>query len=213
MKGTSPPLPAHLQHYMEQNVGKPPIWSFPDLVSSENLRFHRLDFDNRHRVLDMFRNDPSPFVEDYFKTEEALYEYVASLWIAAPYSRKRGGIDWLIQRESGEWVGLLHAFDCSKENYGFRRRHCTIGFCVGESHRGTGIAREAVEHLQSYLFRKMDMLYVLAYTKKENEQCIRFLEKLEYEDASAAYGNEESAFYRRYRSARARSIILSNAPA
>ena len=76
---------------------------------------------------------------------------MANLWIVAPYSFKKGGIDWLIQNKEKEWVGLLHAYDFSKENYAHRHRWCTIGFMMGAAFRGTGVAQEAVQQLQSYL--------------------------------------------------------------
>jgi len=207
MKPTTPPLSEHLRFWMEENIGKPPVWKFPPLNDSATLSFHRLHFKNQERVLQLFKDDPCPFVEKDFKNADDLYAYVANLWIVAPYSRKRGGIDWLIQNQKKEWVGLLHTYDLSKENYGHRQRHCTIGFSIGSAYRGTGIAQEAVQHLQTYLFKKMKMLYILAYTKNENKRSIRFLQQLGYENATLDYTARDMTYFRLYRSAKARSII------
>ena len=207
MNTSPPPLSEHLRFWLEENIGKPPVWKFPRLPNSASLSYHRLHFSNREQVLQLFQNDPSPFVEKDFKEANSLYEYVANLWIVAPYSFKRGGIDWLIQNKEKEWVGLLHAYDFSKENYAHRHRWCTIGFMMGAAFRGTGVAQEAVQQLQSYLFQKMNMLYILAYTKNDNLRSIRFLEKLGYENTTLDYTARDLTYFRLYRSARARGII------
>lgn len=195
MKKTPPPLPDYLRFWMERNVGKPPIWDFPTLQDSATLAYQRLDFDNYLSILDLFQNDPSPFVEIDFKEPNALYEYVANLWICAPYSFKKGGIDWIIRQQAGEEVGLLHAYDFSKEQIDNRHRNCTIGFLIAAPYRGSGLAKEAVEHLQAYLFQGMDMLSVTAYTKHTNERSIRFLEKMGYVETTLQYAGSDKRYY------------------
>lgn len=207
MKNPTQPLSEHLRFWMEENVGNPPLWNFPTLTNSHSLRYHRLHFKNRQHVLEMFKEDSNPFIEKDFKSEKELYTYVANLWIVAPYSRNRGGIDWLIQNQQEEWVGLLHAYDFSKEQVNYRNRHCTIGFSIGKKYRGTGVAQEAVRHLQSYLFKQMNMLYLLAYTKNENSRSIKFLTKLGYENATLEYSARAKTYFRLYRSTKAKSLI------
>ena len=197
MKKTVPPLPDYLRFWMEQNVGRPPIWDFPALQNSATLTYQRLHFDNYSSVLELFKDDPSPFVERDFKEENALYEYVANLWICAPYSYKRGGIDWIIQQQSGEGVGLLHAYDLSKEQIENRHRSCTIGFIIAAPFRGLGLAKEAVEHLQTYLAQQMDMLYVTAYTRQDNERSMRFLEKMGYAETTMKYAGSDKRYYQK----------------
>ncbi len=207
MKQESTALPEYLRFWLEQNIGTTPVWDFPHLNDSKHLSYHRLHFHNRQHVLDIFKADTNPYVEKDFKETKALYEYVANLWIVAPYSLKKGGIDWLIQSKKGAWVGLLHAYDLSKEQISFRHRSCTIGFLVGEQYRGTGIAQEAVQHLQQYLFTKMNMLYLLAYTKDKNQRSQRFLKKLGYEDVTLRYAGGGKSYFHLYRSKRAKSMV------
>jgi len=197
MNKKSPPLPDYLRFWMERNVGRSPIWDFPELADSATLSYQRLHFDNYLTVLDLFKNDPSPFVEMDFKEENALYEYVANLWICAPYSYKKGGIDWLIRKRGGEGVGLLHAYDFSKEQVDNRHRSCTIGFLIAAPFRGSGVAKEAVLHLQQYLFQQMDMLYLTAYTKQDNERSIRFLEKMGYVETTLKYAGSDKRYYQK----------------
>jgi len=199
MKKTTPPLPDYLRFWIERNIGKTPIWEFPTLENSTTLSYQRLHFDNYLAVLDLFKDDPSPFVEIDFKEENALYEYVANLWICAPYSYKKGGIDWLIQKQSGEGVGLLHAYDFSKEQIDNRHRTCTIGFLITAPFRGSGVAMEAVEHLQAYLYQQMDMWYLMAYTKQDNERSMRFLEKLGYVETTLKYAGSDKRYYQKER--------------
>ena len=96
---------------MERNIGRPPVWQFPDLPSATDLAFERLDFDNRDVVLEMFESDTNPFVSADFKSAGKLYEYVAAQWICSPYSGKRGAADWIIRTSQERAAGLLHVYE------------------------------------------------------------------------------------------------------
>lgn len=203
----SPPLPDWLQWYMERHIGCPPLWTFPDLPPSANLAYERLDFDNRHAILDMFEGDPSPFVDAAFKDATKLYEYVAHNRICGPYSPKHGGADWIVCLPGGEPVGILHAYDISRETFALNHRRCSIGYAVAMPHRRRGVAIEAVQALQAYLFTTFDMLMLLAFPKRGNAASIRLLERLGYTDNSAAYRDETCRFFELYRSDEARDEI------
>lgn len=215
------PLPDWLQFFMERNVGKKPVWDFPQLpISEEGLNFRQLSFEERHLVLEMFENDPDPWVDKRFKSPEEVYEYVAHQRIYMPYTIKHGGCDWLVFTAEGTPAGLLHMFDFSKENHSYRHRHCMVGFTFSEKFRGTGLPFSAAQHFQDYLFKKMNLLYLVASVDWGNARSDRFLEKLGFEDRSPDYAVEdwendyqligpECRYFERYRSAQARGRILN----
>lgn len=207
MKIESPPLSSNLQFWMERHIGKNPVWTFPTVQESENLRFTPLTFDNYHHFLELFQNDPSPFVDERFKDAKKLYEYVAHLWIYARYSFKYGATDWLIQNKNGEWVGVFHLYELSHENFCYSHRKAFIGFAIAEKFRGNGYAVEAVQHFQNYIFTKLNKLWIVANTKKDNLRCIHFLKKLNYEEKNAFYGSEKEWYFHLFRSKKARGMI------
>ena len=173
---------------------------FPELPPTANLRFERLDFDNRDTVFDMFEADDCPFVDVSFKDAVKLYEYVAHQRICGPYSPKHGCADWIISRTDGEPVGLLHAYDISRETWALNHRRCSIGYAIASGHRKSGIAHEAVTALEAYLFHTFDMLMILAYPQRENERSIRFLQRRGYEERTEEYfERDKNRYFVRYR--------------
>lgn len=186
-------LPKWLQWSMEQNIGEPPVWKFPKIPDSpEGLSFEKLDFLNRYQVLKMFKNDPNPYVDKRFKDPQKLYEYVGLLRIQMLYTYKRGGCDWLVRKDN-DYVGLLHAFEFSKEQLGFQTRKCAIGYAFVESVRGTGLPLMAVQYFQNFLFKKMNLLFLTASVHFENQRSIRFLKKLGFEERFFEEEEEEKS--------------------
>ncbi|MEK7256534.1 MAG: GNAT family protein, partial [Bacteroidota bacterium] len=184
------PLPDWLQFSLEQNAGRPPLWDLPaPSPTADEFWFQKLDFRNRHLVLEMFENDPDPWVDERFKDPKELYEYVANLRINMPYSGKHGGCDWLVRMPGwhGECVAILHNFDFSRETYGYQNRKCSIGYAFAQKFRGTGLPQKIMQHFHKYLFGKMNRLLLLAMVDKDNTRNIRFLEKLGYEDRTTDY--------------------------
>jgi hypothetical protein len=128
-----PPLPVWLQHAVERYIGKPPLWVFPELPPSANLKYERrLGFENRDLLLGLFEADPRPFVDEAFKDAAKLYEYVAHNRICGPYSPKHGGADWIIELPDGTPVGVLHAYNISRETFALNRRRCSIGYAIAQ---------------------------------------------------------------------------------
>ena len=69
------PLPDWLQSYMEQNIGKVPIWKFPSIPKmSEGIYFRPLTFRNRFHFLELFEQDKDPWVDVRFKKAKSIYE-------------------------------------------------------------------------------------------------------------------------------------------
>ncbi|MEM6319860.1 MAG: GNAT family protein [Bacteroidota bacterium] len=174
------PIPDWIQFYLEQNAGRVPIWQFPPISKMEGgIQFVPLTFRNRHDFLDLFEKDDDPWVDKRFKNAESMYEYVCIIRMISPYSFKRGGHDWLVYRE-GDCIGIVHAFDFSKESGEYTQRQCSIGYAFGASVRGSGIPQKVVRHLQDYLFTKWNRLYLTACVERENARSIRFLRGLGY---------------------------------
>jgi len=174
------PIPDWIQSYIEQNAGKVPVWKFPSILDMENdIRFIPLNFRNRHDFLELFEEDDDPWIEKRFKNAKSVYEYVCMIRIIMPYSFKRGGQDWLVYQKK-ECIGIVHAFDFSKESGEFTQRRCCIGYAFGKAVRGSGIPQKVVQHLQGYLFSKLNMLYLTASVKKDNIRSVRFLRSLGY---------------------------------
>ena len=201
----SHPLPGWLQHSMERYVGRVPLWLFPELTPTANLRFERLDFDNRDLVLGMFETDESPFLDPAFKDDRKLYEYVAHQRICGPYSPKHGCADWIVLTAEGTPAGLLNAYDFSRETWALNHRQCSVGYAMAAPYRGTGMASEALGALESYLFQTFDMLMLLAYPKRENERSVRFLQRRGYLEKTEEYrGRDENRYFVLHRSPEAK---------
>jgi RimJ/RimL family protein N-acetyltransferase len=206
---------------MEQNVGRKPIWDFPKIPTTpDGFWFQQLTFRNRSLLLEMFENDPEPWVDERFKDPKEVYEYVAYLRISMPYSGKHGGCDWLVMSPERECIGLLHNFDFSRENYGFQHRQCSVGYAFVKTVRGTGLPQRVMLHFQAYLFQKMNRLLLMASVDKDNTRSIRFLEKLGYEECTSDYIDNDdeddkprkaplNRYFELYRSQRTRNRVLA----
>ncbi len=194
----SHPLPQWLQFYVERYAGRVPRWMFPHLPPTAELRFERLDFDNRGWVLDMFEGDTCPFIDPAFRNDEKLYTYVANQWICGPHSAKHGCADWVVIRQSdGEPTGLLHAYALNSERFDLADRRCFIGYAFGEAYRGSGFAHEAVTALESYLFDELEMATLVANPIDENKCSIGFLQRRGYADCTQEYlGQDGSRFFK-----------------
>lgn len=204
------PLPDYLQSYAARNKQRPPTWTFPNIPdTAEGISFKRLHFDNRKDLLTTFEQDKNEWVDDRFKDAEQLHEYVAHLMIIGPYSIKRGGCDWLIYQEQ-VCVGILHAFNFSKENFAYHHRRCFIGYAFSEQVRGTGLSTRVVKHFIQFLFQHFDLLFINATVNSKNVRSCRFLEKLGFEQM--VFDEEDfplngTHFFELFRSEEAKRIV------
>lgn len=169
-----------IQYYIEQNVGKVPVWQFPPIPKmQEGFSFFPLTFRNRFHLLDLFKKDKDIWVDKRFKKAKSIYEYVSMTRIVMPYAYKRGGEDWLVYKKK-ECIGILHGFEFSKETGGLSNRRCSIGYIFGKEMRGSGMPQKVIRHFQDFLFTKMNLLYLSATVDCKNLRSIRFLEGLGY---------------------------------
>ncbi|MEN0046140.1 MAG: GNAT family protein [Bacteroidota bacterium] len=201
------PLSDWLQYSMERNIGRAPIWKFPHIPDwKEDISFRKLNFQNQHHLLEMFENDEDEWVNERFKEAQSVYNYVAHLRIVALYSAKHGGCDWLV-RKGDEYIGVLHAFDFSIENYNYHHRRCAIGYAFTKSVRGTGLPLQIVPYFQQFLFQKMNLLLQFALVNKANHRSIRFLEKLGFEE-QIFEEDSKNRWFESYRSKKARAMVM-----
>ncbi len=209
------PLPDWLQWQMEQNIGKPARWGFPQIAESPNgVVFEKLCFHNRHELLKMFEMDNDPWVDERFKDPKRLYEYVANLKICMLYSFKHGGCDWFAKKD-GEYAGILHAFQFSQEKFGYAHRKCAIGYAFAKKFRGSGLPFHTVKYFQDFLFTKMDRLFLTASVDRKNLRSIHFLKKLGHAEYHCEYEGEaprkeppKELYFELFRSARAKSNVV-----
>lgn len=177
-KFDSYPLSDWLAYCMEENIGRQPVWNFPNIPPSKSgFFYHQLDFRNRYAVLDMFKNDPDTWVDKRFKKPKKLYQYVANLRINGLYNRGGGACDWIVWKDDAP-IGLLHSFGFSKKNKGLLNRQCSIGFAFVNDVRGTGLPFKAVQHFTQQLFKKLNLLYISVSIEPNNERSIGFARKL-----------------------------------
>lgn len=172
------------------------FFSFPELQDTNRLKFDFLKQENRHLVLEMFRDDKSKFVDDVFKIPDKVDYYVYFLEVETKYSKKNAGCDWIIfDKENSKPLGLLHLFGlCLGENPE-RNRRCSIGFSICEKYRQRGYAAEAVANLVTYIFSNFEIDNILAYTRKSNHPSQSFLLKIGFVPSSKKYLNVRGLKY------------------
>lgn len=212
-----PVLPASdaLWYSLHRNLGRVPIWTFPDVLRGGGLRGIRLTFDNYDDLWPVFADDPSPYIDDRFKTRELLYAYTLMNRGSLPYSGKRGGADWLLidspdetetyaahdsifsqgplhLREGQRLIGILHLYALSRERYEGRQPNPFVGLQLISAAHGTGQAAVALGLLERYVQETYsEVSGVTANIDKENLRSRRFFEKQGYAPSDAYDGKAE----------------------
>lgn len=154
---------------------------FPSIPPSVRLVFEPLSYQNGLKLLEIFKNDENPFVDERFKSKPELVDYLASMLEYAAFSRKRAAFDWLVRCDTtGEYIGICHLHDLSNQVFGNENRKATIGYAIGEKHRGKGFASEMVAHFSNFIFQNSIIIKLLVYTHKDNTDSIRLMEKLNW---------------------------------
>ena len=153
----------------------------PIIPPSVRLAFEPLSYQNGIHLLEIFKNDDNPFVDERFKTVPELEDYLASMLEYAAFSSKRGAFDWLVKCDiTGEYIGVCHLHDLSNQVFGSENRKATIGYAIGEKHRGKGFASEMVAHFSDFVFQNSIIIKLLVYTDKANFDSIRLMENLNW---------------------------------
>jgi RimJ/RimL family protein N-acetyltransferase len=169
-----------------------PRFDYQNLPDTQQLRYELLTWDNYTQMLDLFQNDPNPFVMDDFKTIEELEMYAVSQLEYNWYSFKRGACDWFLwAKDTNELVGVLHLYDLNWELYEGKHPSCTVGYAIGEKYRRQGFAFEAMTHLLTQIPLIFKRYEVGANPKIANINSRYLLEKLGFTEHREV-GDDES---------------------
>ena len=150
---------------------------FPELQPSAQLLYERLTMNNFEQLYELFQNDKNPFVLESFKELQEAELYTKDR-VEAEKSPKWAGCDWLIKTQPAIYAGILHLYDL---NIATDSHACCIGIVIAENLRKQGFATEAIQHLLKYIFAHFEHVdTVIAYTKPENSNMARLLQKLNF---------------------------------
>jgi RimJ/RimL family protein N-acetyltransferase len=150
---------------------------FPKLQPSAQLHYERLTMNNFEQLYELFKNDKNPFVLENFKDLEEAKLYTEDR-IEAKTLPKWAGCDWLIKTQPAIYAGILHLYDL---NIATGSHTCCIGVTIAEPFRKQGFATEAIQHLLKYTFAHFEHIdTVIAYSKPENSNMARLLQKLNF---------------------------------
>ncbi len=168
----------------------------PNVIPSVRLAFEPLTYENGLQLYEIFKNDAHPFVDERFKSEAEVADYVACMMEYARFSNKNAAFDWLIKLKStGEYIGVFHLHDLSNQVFGSANRKATIGYAIGEQFRRQGFACEVITHFSNFLFENSNKIKLLVYTDKENTASICLMQSLNWQQNDDKYVYSDSYTY------------------
>ncbi len=85
----------------------------------------------------------------------------------------------LIVEDSGKTSGCIDLFDFDPRN-----RRAAIGMYIAPEYRGNGVGKAAVEALENYAFKTLDLRVLYAVIATINEPCLRLYKALNYQPSS-----------------------------
>ena len=155
-----------------------PHFFFPDIPSTEELTFEKLNLENFEQLYLLFENDSSPFVDERFKTYEGARDYAKYISVCGAYSPKHGNQDWLF-KSNENYAGIVHLYDLSLETFAQNHKRAWIGFCTKKTFRNQNISLKVVRNFIDYIFRFYPAIdFIHCMTLKENTAATSFLKKL-----------------------------------
>jgi RimJ/RimL family protein N-acetyltransferase len=167
------------KRYPEMIPARKPRFDYQDLPHSERLTYELFSWDNYKQMLDLFENDPNPFINKEFKSLERLEDYAVAQLEYSRFSFKRGACDWFIHhKDSNELASVLHIYDLNWELYSGKHPACLIGYAVTEKYRRHGFAFEAMTHLLTQIPLIFKRYEVMAHFKIANTNSRFLLKKL-----------------------------------
>lgn len=172
-----------------------PFFTFPDIKSTGNFSFEKLNGNNFQQLYIMFENDDNIFTDERFKHYDSAEKYAKYLEMYGAYSPKHGAQDWLwLWKEN--YAGVLHLYDLSLENFADNNKRCWIGFATKPQFRNKGITIQAVKHFIQYIFENYaPVKYIHAMTDPRNKAAQQLLLKLNFEKDFIERNSKELAFY------------------
>ncbi len=150
------------------------IINVAEIINAENylLKVISLDY-----TLEMFLFRSDKYVcesEGVFpdKTEDDTIKFINKI-VKGLEDRK--WIYWVILNKENELVGSICIW-----NLDFEEKSAELGYGIRSSYQNKGIMSEVLPFVEDYAFRKMEVLYLNAFTNKENKNSIKLLNKLGY---------------------------------
>ncbi len=138
----------------------------------------------------------APFVDERFKTYEGAKEYANDISFCGAYMPKHGGQDWLFKTPTGEYGGILHLYDLSKETFAKNHKRAWIGFATKTSLRGQHITGDVVKHFINYIFNSYQNIYFIhSMTDKHNVVAQKFLIMLGFMNDEVERMSKSDKFY------------------
>ena len=159
-----------------------------EVPPSVNLVFEPLTYENGLQLFELFKNDADPFVDERFKSQDTVEDYLACMMEYARFSTKNAAFDWLLKSKTAdEYIGVFHLHDLSNQVFGSANRKATIGYAIGEQFRRQGFVREAITHFSTFLFDNSNKIKLLVYTDIYNEASIRLIQSLNWREHTDKY--------------------------
>lgn len=137
---------------------------FRPLLPTGQLTYETLTMDNCYVLLDLFAGDDNPFVDRRFKERSEVESY-AQFITESVYSMKRAACDYLFKTRDGQYAGVVHLYEMSRET---GATGCSVGFATAAPFRRKGLTLEAFRHLISQVFSSYAIQTVHAQTSHLN---------------------------------------------
>ncbi len=106
---------------------------FPPIETTSEWFFERLGINNFNQLYLLFNSDENKFVDERFKTSEGARKYAM---INSGEDSCNNGADWLFSTNNGEYAGILHLYNLSRETISENNKRAWIGFATKASFRG-----------------------------------------------------------------------------
>lgn len=162
----------------EEGFVAKPHFDFQPLPDSERLTYEPINEENAVQLLEIFENDTSEFIDKRFKNKDLWAEYVDIQLYYSRFSAKHAGCDFFFKNKQGDYLGVLHFFDLSLEDWGDSLERAWIGFAVREDWRKQGYAEEAAKQLLVYAQNHFQRNLFYAETHPQNFASQNMLKKL-----------------------------------
>ncbi|MFN8353649.1 MAG: GNAT family protein [Spirosomataceae bacterium] len=172
-----------------------PYFPYQPLPASERLAYELMNWDNCGTMLDLFADDPHPFVEPSLKSRPAFDYYLIDVLDYRHYSAKHGSCDWFL-RYQGQYIGVLHLYDLNVAIYERKHPPCFVGYAIAEAHRQQGFAEEALRHLLQQIPLIFERYDVMAEPKLQNVASRHLLQKVGFVEKRMSRGNQTSIWYK-----------------
>ncbi|NJC28375.1 GNAT family N-acetyltransferase [Neolewinella antarctica] len=211
-------LTAHDMFFIHRNLGRPPRWTFPGVITGYGLRCIRLSFENFDQLWPLLAEGDTTYVDEEYRERAGLYETLLHRYGHDVYSGKHGACDWLIVetdkapkaptsydgwaqsgnvrlRDGERLVGVLHLHALSAERLGYGMPNPFVGVQLSDADRGRGLGGRAIGLLEWFVSSTYEEATgVTAHILAGNTRSLRLFEKLGFVESDAYAGRAGEVF-------------------